>query len=144
MHPDRFGGGIGRHAGLKIPWAAMPVRVRFPSEARKGDWLKVDRLWSVSFLFSAGGAVQEVLTQLVTTFDTKTTQWYPKTRKYEDYRHYCDDFLLKSDTVVVTCRMYLLPDAIMQETQSETLSRGKEHCHSIYNSTRHMKIGQKP
>ena len=29
----RFGGGIGRHEGLKIPWAAMPVRVRFPSEA---------------------------------------------------------------------------------------------------------------
>ena len=29
----RFGGGIGRHAGLKIPWAAMPVRVRFPSRA---------------------------------------------------------------------------------------------------------------
>ena len=27
------GGGIGRHAGLKIPWAAMPVRVRFPSRA---------------------------------------------------------------------------------------------------------------
>ena len=25
------GGGIGRHAGLKIPWAEMPVRVRFPS-----------------------------------------------------------------------------------------------------------------
>lgn len=23
-------GGIGRHAGLKIPWAAMSVRVRFP------------------------------------------------------------------------------------------------------------------
>ena len=34
MHPVRFGGGIGRHAGLKIPWAAMPVRVRFPSEAQ--------------------------------------------------------------------------------------------------------------
>ena len=33
LQPDRFGGGIGRHAGLKIPWAAMPVRVRFPSEA---------------------------------------------------------------------------------------------------------------
>ena len=33
LHPVRFGGGIGRHAGLKIPWAAMPVRVRFPSEA---------------------------------------------------------------------------------------------------------------
>ncbi len=27
------GGGIGRHAGLKIPWAEMPVRVRFPSRA---------------------------------------------------------------------------------------------------------------
>ena len=35
LHPDRFGGGIGRHAGLKIPWAAMPVRVRFPSEAHQ-------------------------------------------------------------------------------------------------------------
>ena len=29
-----FGGGIGRHAGLKILWAAMSVRVRFPSEAQ--------------------------------------------------------------------------------------------------------------
>jgi hypothetical protein len=27
------GGGIGRHAGLKILWAEMPVRVRFPSRA---------------------------------------------------------------------------------------------------------------
>ena len=35
MHSVRFGGGIGRHAGLKIPWAAMPVRVRFPSEAHQ-------------------------------------------------------------------------------------------------------------
>ena len=35
LQPDRFGGGIGRHAGLKIPWAAMPVRVRFPSEAHE-------------------------------------------------------------------------------------------------------------
>ena len=31
---DRSGGGIGRHAGLKILWAAMSVRVRFPSRAR--------------------------------------------------------------------------------------------------------------
>lgn len=31
---DRFGGGIGRHVGLKIPWAAMPVRVQVPSEAQ--------------------------------------------------------------------------------------------------------------
>ena len=30
---DCFGGGIGRHEGLKIPWAAMPVRVQVPSEA---------------------------------------------------------------------------------------------------------------
>ena len=30
----RLGGGIGRHAGLKIPWPAMAVRVRVPSEAR--------------------------------------------------------------------------------------------------------------
>ena len=30
-----FGGGIGRHAGLKIPWAEMSVRVRFPSEAQE-------------------------------------------------------------------------------------------------------------
>ena len=30
-----FGGGIGRHAGLKIPWPAMAVRVRFPSEAHE-------------------------------------------------------------------------------------------------------------
>ena len=37
---DRFGGGIGRHAGLKIPWAAMPVRVRFPSEAHNPSWKK--------------------------------------------------------------------------------------------------------
>ena len=51
MHPVRFGGGIGRHAGLKIPWAAMPVRVRFPSEARKGDWLKVDRLIGQSLFY---------------------------------------------------------------------------------------------
>ena len=28
-------GGIGRHAGLKILWAAMSVRVRFPSRAQK-------------------------------------------------------------------------------------------------------------
>ena len=34
LQPHRFGGGIGRHTGLKIPWAAMPVRVRFPSGAR--------------------------------------------------------------------------------------------------------------
>ncbi len=27
-----LGGGIGRHAGLKILWAVMPVRVRFPSQ----------------------------------------------------------------------------------------------------------------
>ena len=27
------GGGIGRHAGLKILWAEMSVRVRFPSRA---------------------------------------------------------------------------------------------------------------
>ena len=33
LHPDCLGGGIGRHAGLKIPWTAMSVRVRFPSEA---------------------------------------------------------------------------------------------------------------
>ena len=31
------GGGIGRHAGLKIPWAAMPVRVRFPSRAQMSN-----------------------------------------------------------------------------------------------------------
>ena len=34
LQPDCLGGGIGRHAGLKIPWPAMAVRVRFPSEAR--------------------------------------------------------------------------------------------------------------
>ena len=34
MHSLCFGGGIGRHAGLKILWAAMSVRVRFPSEAQ--------------------------------------------------------------------------------------------------------------
>ena len=28
-------GGIGRHAGLKILWAAMSVRVRFPSRAQR-------------------------------------------------------------------------------------------------------------
>ena len=28
------GGGIGRHAGLKILWAAMSVRVQFPSGAQ--------------------------------------------------------------------------------------------------------------
>ena len=33
LQPDCLGGGIGRHAGLKIPWTAMSVRVRFPSEA---------------------------------------------------------------------------------------------------------------
>ena len=33
LQPDCLGGGIGRHAGLKIPWPAMAVRVRFPSEA---------------------------------------------------------------------------------------------------------------
>ena len=27
-----LGGGIGRHEGLKIPWAGMPVRVRVPPE----------------------------------------------------------------------------------------------------------------
>ena len=32
---DRSGGGIGRHAGLKIPWTEMSVRVRFPSGARE-------------------------------------------------------------------------------------------------------------
>lgn len=33
--PDKCsGGGIGRHAGLKIPWTEMSVRVRFPSGAR--------------------------------------------------------------------------------------------------------------
>ena len=31
----RSGGGIGRHAGLKIPWTEMSVRVRFPSGARE-------------------------------------------------------------------------------------------------------------
>ena len=31
------GGGIGRHAGLKILWAAMPVRVRFPSRAQNPE-----------------------------------------------------------------------------------------------------------
>lgn len=31
----RSGGGIGRHAGLKILWTEMSVRVRFPSRARK-------------------------------------------------------------------------------------------------------------
>ena len=35
LHSVRLGGGIGRHAGLKIPWPAMAVRVRFPSEARQ-------------------------------------------------------------------------------------------------------------
>ena len=35
LHPVRLGGGIGRHAGLKIPWPAMAVRVRFPSEAHQ-------------------------------------------------------------------------------------------------------------
>ena len=33
LQPHRFGGGIGRHAGLKIPWTEMSVRVRFPSGA---------------------------------------------------------------------------------------------------------------
>lgn len=28
-------GGIGRHAGLKIPWAVMSVRVRFPFRVQK-------------------------------------------------------------------------------------------------------------
>ena len=36
----RSGGGIGRHAGLKIPWTEMSVRVRFPSGAR-GVVLKI-------------------------------------------------------------------------------------------------------
>ena len=35
LQPDCLGGGIGRHAGLKIPWPAMAVRVRFPSEAHR-------------------------------------------------------------------------------------------------------------
>ena len=35
LQPDCLGGGIGRHAGLKIPWTAMSVRVRFPSEAHQ-------------------------------------------------------------------------------------------------------------
>ena len=35
MHPDCSGGGIGRHAGLKIPWTEMSVRVRFPSGAHQ-------------------------------------------------------------------------------------------------------------
>ena len=35
LHPVRLGGGIGRHAGLKIPWPEMAVRVRFPSEAHQ-------------------------------------------------------------------------------------------------------------
>ena len=30
----RFGGGTGRHVGLKIPWPERAVRVRFPSEAQ--------------------------------------------------------------------------------------------------------------
>ena len=38
--PVRLGGGIGRHAGLKIPWTAMSVRVRFPSEAHNPSWKK--------------------------------------------------------------------------------------------------------
>jgi hypothetical protein len=29
------GGGIGRHAGLKILWAVMPVRVQLPSRVLK-------------------------------------------------------------------------------------------------------------
>ena len=35
LQPDCLGGGIGRHAGLKIPWPAMAVRVRFSSAVQK-------------------------------------------------------------------------------------------------------------
>ena len=35
--PTRPGGGIGRHAGLKILWAAMLVRVQFPPRVLKGS-----------------------------------------------------------------------------------------------------------
>ncbi len=34
VHPCP-GGGIGRHAGLKIPWAVMSVRVQVPSGVQK-------------------------------------------------------------------------------------------------------------
>ena len=40
----------------------------------------------------------------VTSFSPQTTQWYRKTHKSEDYRHYCDEFRLKNDTAVVTWR----------------------------------------
>ena len=33
----RLGGEIGRHAGLKIPWAVMSVRVQVPPEVRKKE-----------------------------------------------------------------------------------------------------------
>ena len=41
-----FGGGIGRHAGLKILWTAMSVRVRFPSEAQTVAWVTPQGLLS--------------------------------------------------------------------------------------------------
>ena len=67
LQPDCLGGGIGRHAGLKIPWTAMSVRVRFPSEAHhiplgrnserdfllysivwhRSRQIHLDRLWAV-------------------------------------------------------------------------------------------------
>ena len=52
-----------------------------------------------------GGAVGRVMIgTTVTSFSPKTTQWYRKTHKSEDYRHYCDEFRRKNDTAVVTWR----------------------------------------
>ncbi len=43
------GGGIGRHAGLKILWAEMSVRVRFPSRAPES--LLIGRLRGFFYIF---------------------------------------------------------------------------------------------
>lgn len=44
-------GGIGRHAGLKILWAEMPVRVRFPLRVQTG---KSDMSLLPGFIFHDG------------------------------------------------------------------------------------------
>jgi hypothetical protein len=54
-HP---GGGTGRRAGLKILWAEMPVRVRFPSGVQTKDQVPCISIDCRGFLFFSDKATQ--------------------------------------------------------------------------------------
>ncbi len=61
----RPGGGIGRHVGLKIQWAVMPVRVQVPSRVQTSNRLRLEVFFiHFSFpIFSTGNLhVSEVET----------------------------------------------------------------------------------